>query len=180
MRHHRWWPLWALLLSLVHAPGLAAGRDPLTHFFDENFGNLPEEVATARKEGKQAILFMFETADCPWCDKMMKTVLNQPAVQDYYRQHFRILQIDANGDVAMVDFSGKEMSQKDFAFKHNRVRATPVFAFFGLDGQPLTRFTGATKDVEEFLLLGEYVASGAYGRVKFDVYKRDQRRGKKE
>lgn len=178
----------ALLLSLLVSgpvaqaadapPAAPATRDPNSYFFDQGFGNLPDEVKAARQEGKQGIVIMFETADCPWCAKMMATVLNQAAVQDYYRQHFRILQVDTNGDVPMTDFSGKELAQKDFAFKHNRVRATPVFAFFDLDGRLLTKYTGATKDVEEFMWLGEFVVNGSYRSTNFTAYKRDRQGAK--
>jgi thioredoxin-related protein len=156
-----------------------AARDPMQYFFHQSFNSLPDEVAAAKSGGQQAILIMFEAEDCPWCAKMKATVLNQVAVQDYYRKHFRILMMDVNGDVSMTDFSGKEMPQKDFAFKHNRVRATPVFTFFGLDGKLLTKYTGAVRDPEEFLWLGEFVESGAWKTTNFTAYKRERSGGKK-
>lgn len=166
--------LGALVLILTMGAAEAAGRDPKTHFFDQSFGNLPEEVDLAKQEGKTGILIMFEAEDCPWCLKMMTTVLNQAPVQDYYRKHFRILQMDVNGDIPMTDFAGQEMAQREFAFKHNRVRATPVFAFFGLDGKVLARHTGITQGQDEFLWLGEFVASGKYKDTNFTAYKRER------
>jgi thioredoxin-related protein len=163
---------WALL-----APGAFAAeapRDAMQYFFQQGFNNLPDEVATAKQDGLQGILIMFMAEDCPWCRKMEANVLSQPAVQDYYRKHFRLLQMDVNGDVPMTDFNGQEMPQREFAFKHNRVRATPVFAFFGLDGKLMTRYTGATRDVEEFMWLGEYVVSGKWKSINFTAYKRER------
>ena len=66
---------------------------------------------------------------------------------------------------------------KDFAFKRYRVRATPVFAFFDLDGNYIkpARLTGATRDKEEFMLLGRYVVEGAYTEQPFTRYKRARR-----
>src|SRR3990170_728583 len=147
-------------------------RDPMQHFFHQSFNSLPDEIADAKRGGQQAILIMFEAEDCPWCAKMKATVLNQVAVQDYYRKHFRILMMDVNGDAPMTDFSGQEMSQKEFAFKHNRVRATPVFTFFGLDGKLLTKYTGAARDPEEFLWLGEVVVGGARKTTDFSAHQR--------
>ena len=161
------------------APSAEATRDPMQHFFQQGFNNLPDEVAAAKSGGQQAILIMFEAEDCPWCAKMKATVLNQVAVQDYYRKHFRILMMDVNGDVPMTDFSGQEMPQKDFAFKHNRVRATPVFTFIGLDGKPMVKYTGAARDPEEFLWLGEFVVSGAWKATNFTAYQRERSGGKK-
>jgi thioredoxin-related protein len=157
----------------------ATTRDPMQYFFQQGFNNLPDEVAAAKSGGQEAILIMFEAEDCPWCAKMKATVLNQDTIQDYYRKHFRILMMDVNGDVPMTDFKGQEMSQKDFAFQHNRVRATPVFVFFGLDGKTLTKYTGAVKDPEEFLWLGEFVASGAWKTTNFTAYKRERSGSKK-
>lgn len=70
------------------------------------------------------------------------------------------------------------MTAKDFAFKVNRVRATPVIAFFDLEGNRITRFTGATKNAEEFLWLGEFVADGHFRTTNFTRFKR-QKRGQK-
>ena len=171
----------ATLLAGTAAPAPAAEttRDPMQHFFQQGFNNLPDEVAAAKSGGQQAILIMFEAEDCPWCAKMKATVLNQVTVQDYFRKHFRVLMMDVNGDVPMTDFSGKEMPQKDFAFQHNRVRATPVFVFIGLDGKPMAKYTGAARDPEEFLWLGEFVVSGAWKTTNFTAYKRERSGTKK-
>lgn len=168
----------ALLFGFV-LPVSATTRDPMQHFFHQSFNSLPDEVAAAKSGGQLGILIMFEAEDCPWCAKMKATVLNQAGVQDYYRQHFRILMMDVNGDVPMADFGGQEMTQKDFAFRHNRVRATPVFTFFGLDGKLLTKYTGAARDPEEFLWLGEFVVSGAWKTTNFTAYKRERSGSKK-
>ena len=180
----RVWKGWGAVIALLaavllaDAPAIAGAveaiRDPMQYFFNQSFNNLPDEVAAAKAGGQQGILIMFEAEDCPWCAKMKATVLNQVAVQDYYRKHFRILMMDVNGDVPMTDFSGQDMPQKDFAFKHNRVRATPVFAFFDLNGKLITRYTGATRDAREFMWLGEFVTSGAWQKTNFTAYKRER------
>lgn len=152
-------------------------RDPEQHFFNESFWDFSEELQTARESGKQGILVMFEMDECPFCHRMKATILNQPDVQDYFREHFMIFPLDIEGDVEVVDFKGKTTTMKDFAFKQYRVRATPVFAFFDLDGNYIkrARFTGATRDKDEFMLLGKYVVDGAYKKQSFTRYKRSAR-----
>jgi len=162
-----------LLAGAVQAAG--PGRDATTNFFYPSFGDLKEELDTARKEGKFGVLIMFEEPDCPWCHKMKTTVLNQPAVQDYFRAHFRPLRVDTRGDAPMTDFSGKETTGKDFAFKGYRVRATPTFIFYDLAGEPVVRHTGPTRNVEEFLWLGEFVVNGDFKRTNFAAYKQERR-----
>ncbi|RMG32685.1 MAG: DUF255 domain-containing protein [Gammaproteobacteria bacterium] len=138
---------------------------------------MPEEVANAREQGKQGILIMFEMDECPFCHRMKQTVLNQPEVQAYFREHFINIPIDIEGDVEMVDFQGRTTTMKDFAVKQYRVRATPVFAFFDTNGRYIrrARYTGATRDKEEFLLLGRYVVEKAYLKEPFARYKRRMR-----
>ncbi len=169
--------LFLLALLLIGSQALGAEkRDPGSHFFDETWGDLQEEQATARTEGKQGILIFFELDECPFCHRMKRSVLNQPEVQDYFRKHFRIFTIDIEGDVEMVDFQGNATTQKDFAFKANRVRATPVMVFYDLDGKEVMRYTGATSGVEEFLWLGEFIAEGHFKTMRFTKYKRQKAR----
>lgn len=166
----------AVFLALVtlNAGAAGTGRDPYTHFFNQTLGDFAEELATARAEGKQGILIFFEMDECPFCQRMKETVLNQPQVQEYYSKHFLNFAVDVEGDVEVVDFERRTMSQKDFAFKVNRVRATPVFAFYDLNGKQVARFTGATSGVDEFMWLGEFVAEGHYKGMPFTKYKRQK------
>ncbi|MGD8957244.1 MAG: thioredoxin family protein [Chromatiaceae bacterium] len=165
------------LVSTGWALAAEAPRDPGIYFFNDSFGNFEEELANARESGKKGILLMFEMDECPFCHRMKMTVLNQPDVQEYFRAHFLIFPIDIEGDIEVTDFQGRVTTMKEFAFQQYRVRATPVFAFFDLDGSYIkpARFTGATRDKEEFLLLGRYVVEGAYRDQPFARYKRAAR-----
>ncbi len=168
------WPhaLVCLLIVLVSASQAVPTRNPGEHFFDQSLGDFSEELATARDEGKSGILIMFEMDECPFCHRMKTTVLNRVDVQDYFKQHFLIIPLDIEGDVEISDFVGKSVKQKDFASKTYRVRATPVFAFFDLSGKLLAKYTGATRNADEFMLLGRYVVEGAYKTTSFTRYKR--------
>lgn len=162
------------LLSLLPvATAIAApGRDPLVHFFNESFGNFAEELQQAREDGKKGILVFYEMDECPFCHFMKQNVLNQPAVQDFYREHFLNLVVDIGGDIEIMDFTGNPTTQKEFA-KTARVRATPVIAFYDLEGKEVFRHTGRTSGVEEFMLMGKFIAEGAYLKQKFTNYKRE-------
>ena len=166
--------LWASLSAAALAAG--PGRDPQTHFFEQTLGDFQEELAAARAQGKAGVLLFFEMDECPFCHRMKETVLNQPEVQAFFRRHFAIFAVDIEGDVPIRDFRGREMTEKTFAFRHNRVRATPVFQFYDLEGNVVARYTGATSGVEEFMLLGRYVVERAYEKMSFTRYKRTQRR----
>ncbi len=164
--------------SLLSFTSMAAEtpRDPYTYFFNETFGDFSEELQNARDANKKGIMIFFEMDECPFCHWMKINVLNRPDVQAYYRENFLMFPVDIEGDVEMTDFKGKVMSQKDFAFKEFRVRATPMIAFFDLDGKLVHRHTGRTSDAGEFMLMGHFVAEGKYKETKFARYKREQRK----
>jgi thioredoxin-related protein len=166
--------LLALIVLSCPLAGAATPRDPGQYFFEETFGNFQEELDLAHRDGKQGVLIFFEQAGCPFCHRMKTTVLNQADVQEYYRKYFRIFSVDINGDLEITDFQGRTTTQKDFAFNQYKVRATPVFAFFDLEGKLVARYTGPTRDAREFLWLGEYVAEAHYRSETFTQYKHDR------
>lgn len=167
-----------LCRTAVAAESASDIRDPMTYFFHQSFNNLEEELEIAVEENKSGVLIMFVEDDCPWCLKMKTTIMNRSAVQDVYREHFRLLTLDVNGDTLITDFEGKEMPEKDFASKH-RVRATPVFIFFDTTGKKIMRFTGITRDVNEFIWLAEFVISGEYRNTNFTKYKQNRMKQEK-
>lgn len=166
----------AAILIIVMSMGtcLAETRDAQEHFFDMTIGDLKSELATAKKEGKKGILIMFEMVDCPFCHRMRNTILNQSEVQDYYHENFLIFTVDIRGDIPMEDFAGYATTEKSFSVEH-RVYGTPVFDFFDLDGNLITRFPGTAKNVDEFLMLGRCVAEGACKTASFTAYKKQQK-----
>lgn len=161
-------------LVLVLSVSGVAWADKSKGFFQESFGNYQEELKTAQQDGKKAVFMFFMMDECPFCDRMEATILSQPDVQAFYRQHFASFVFDIEGDVEVTDFSGKPRKQKDMAEKDFRVRATPVMVFFDLNGKPIARYTGATRDKAEFLLFGQYIVDKAYEKQTFEQYKRQQ------
>lgn len=164
-----------LLATTVQA---ASPRDPYKFFFNETWGDYQEELARAKEEGKKGILLFFEMDECPFCHYMKNNVLNQPEVQAYYRKNFLSFPVDIEGDLEITTPSGEHMKQKEFAFKQ-RVRATPVFLFFDLNGKPIHRHTGKTSGVQEFMWIGEYIADGYYKKMKYFPFKKQKRKESK-
>jgi thioredoxin-related protein len=162
--------LFIAFFMLLAASAQAETRDPLSNFFQPKFGDFKAELQTAKAQGKKGVFLFFEMDDCPFCERMRTTILSQSDVQDAYRAQFLLYPIDVNGDTQMTDFQGKQTTEKAFALA-NRVRATPTMLFFDLDGKLVMRYTGPTKDKAEFLLLGKYVADGAYATEPFTKYK---------
>jgi thioredoxin-related protein len=164
------------LVALVLAPALATAqaygpkRDPMRRFFTPSLGDLKAEAADARAAGKQAVFVMYVRDDCPYCERMKRDVLSLEAVQEYYRSTFAVLAVDVKGAVPIVDFAGRSTTEKGFAAAQG-VKFTPVIVFYDFEGRPLAQHKGEIRDPGEFLLLGRFVASGAYRTHSFAEYK---------
>lgn len=160
----------ALLVALLAGAAQAAKRDPLEHFFHPFLGDLREELATAKAAGKRGVVVMYHFDDCPACQKMKKLVLNRPAVQDWFRREFVVLAIDIRGAQPITGLDGKTLAESEYGRKA-AIRGTPSFDFYAPDGAHVYRHTGGIFDPAEFLLLGQYVASGAYRTQTFAQYR---------
>jgi thioredoxin-related protein len=152
-------------VTVFSACAEGVGRDPYQYFFNDTFGDFSEELQTAKHQGKAGIFMFFEMDDCPFCHRMKTTVLNQPEVQAYYREHFLNFAVDIEGDIEIVDFQGRRTTQKAYAFEVQRVRATPVLAYFDLSGERVLRYIGAPNSPDEFLWLGEFVVDKVYTQL---------------
>lgn len=166
-----------LALGIVAPAAAAETRDPEDHFFNLNTGDLKAEAADARGAGKKAILMMFEQDGCPGCAYMKAHVLNRVDVQNFYRKHFVSFSVNIFGAVPITDFGGKNLTEKSYAQSVN-IPGTPTFLFYDLDGNEVVRIVGPVRSVDDFKLLGEFVASGAYKSGKFAEYKQERQKKK--
>ena len=163
-------------IALIASPSTAAElRDP-NAFFALNMGDLKSELAEARSAGRQALLVMFEQEGCPGCAHMRRNVLARADVQDYYRKHFVALSVDIHGSVPLKDTLGRDATEKSHS-QALKVRATPTFVFYDLTGAEIVRFVGPLETAEEFLLLGQFVATGAYKKSSFAQYRTQKFKG---
>ena len=163
----------ALLFALAAAPAQAAG--PWDRFFELSFGDLRAEAAEAKKAGQRGLLLMYHFDDCPACARMKREVLSRPEVQAWYKARFRVIAIDTKGSNEATGFDGRALPEKDFA-RERGMRASPSFQFYAPDGRLLATHAGAIYDPSEFMLLGEYVAGGAYRKASFTSYKQSRQK----
>ena len=163
----------------VATPAFSAEtRDPEDHFFSLNTGDLKAELVDAKHAGKKAIFVMFEQDGCPGCLYMKKNVLNRVDVQKFYRERFVNFTMNIFGAVPIKDLAGRDFTEKSYS-QSLGIKGTPTFAFYDLQGKEVVRIVGPVADATEFLLLGEFVASGAYKTRQFAEYRQSQRRKKR-
>ena len=159
----------SVLATGIVLAGEANTRDAREYFFEQTFGDLPEEMQAAREQGKLGMLLFFEAEDCPYCQYMLRKIFNQKHVQDWYRERFVNIAVDIHGDVELKDFDGITLPSKVFS-DHRRVFLTPVMSFLDLNGVEIYRHLGMTKAPEDFLLLGEYIEGEHYFDTEFKVF----------
>lgn len=167
--------LLATLAVVANLAGAAETRDPYTYFFNPHTGDLKAELADARSAGKKAVFLLFEQEGCPGCIHMKNHVLNRPEVQEFYRGRFLNFAVDIHGAVPITDFVGRARTEKSYS-EALKIKGTPTLLFYDLDGNEVVRILGTVREPEEFLLLGEFVASGAYKSRKFAQYRQEQSR----
>jgi thioredoxin-related protein len=161
--------LW-LLLALLPLSAIAADTRDAASFFNLHMGDLKSELAEAKSEGKKAVLVMFEQEGCPGCLYMKRNILNRKDVQDFYRANFANLSLDIWSSVPVRDFTDREQTEKAYA-QGAKIKGTPTFVFYDLGGHEVVRIFGTIDTPDEFLLLGRFVATGAYKTRSFAQYK---------
>ncbi len=166
--------LLSILSLLLLCPQVEAADSGM---LEQSFGDFTEEIQLANKKNKKAVMIFFEQKDCPFCHRMKTTIFNQVQVQQYFKKNFLLFTVDIEKQEDIKDFQGKPTTQKKFFHKISRHRgATPVIAFFDLEGKLVVRYTGATSSANEFILLGKYVVDQVYKKQSFTRYKRAQRK----
>jgi len=143
-------------------------------FAKPSFLNLKEDLAEAKAEGKH-LFIMFHQEGCPFCDKMYRVTFQDPKVKEYFTKHFQMVLIDIKGSNPVVDFDGREMTEKEFAHKH-RIRATPVFLFVDEKGEQVLKMVGYIP-TDDWLLIGRYIAEGHYKRESFYSFVKREKKG---
>ncbi len=176
-------PLLAALAILVAVSGACADapgpRDPDEHFFTQTFGDLREEAASAREQGRQGMLLFFQADACPYCQHMRRRVFSDPAVQDWYGERYLSIAVDIHGDVELTDFDGITLPSKVFS-DHRKVFLTPVISFIDLDGNEIYRHLGMIRTPEEMLLLGRYIEEKHYYDTEYRVFATQQGLGQQD
>jgi len=119
-------------------------------WFMDSFLDLREDITETAGEGKQ-LAIIWEQRGCPYCREMHNVNLRVPAVVDYIRENFNVIQLNLWGDREVTDLDGQVTTEKQLARKY-RVQFTPTIQFL-----PATITDADTKpghDAEVWRLLG--------------------------
>ena len=102
-------------------------------WFTTSFRDIQEDIETAKAEGKRLVL-IFEQRGCIYCKKLHETVLSDPAVSDYIKENFMVVQYNLFGDEEVADLDGETLTEKTAARKW-RVVYTPTIMFMPVEAK---------------------------------------------
>lgn len=96
-------------------------------WFSLTFKDIAEDMADAEAQGKR-LAIVFEQAGCIYCAKMHETVLSDPDVASYLKEHFLVVQYNLYGDEEVTDLDGEVLTEKTAATKWG-IMFTPNWIF---------------------------------------------------
>ncbi|CCD91498.1 putative thioredoxin-like protein; SoxW precursor [Bradyrhizobium sp. ORS 375] len=172
----------AAILGAASMPAWAdavLGDDGLYHqsWFLNSFLDLREDLESAASEGKR-LAIMWELRGCPYCRETHLVNFADPVITNYIRANFEVLQLNLLGARKVIDFDGKELTEKELAERY-AIRFTPTFQFFpsSADGvaarEPLSREVARAPGYlkpTHFLAMFRFVRDKAYERGTFRDY----------
>ncbi len=157
------------LVLLTALPLTAQALEPVA-MAKSSFLNLKQDAEEAAQAGKQLML-MFEQEGCVYCMEMRRVNFADREIAEFIAAHFDLIQLDIWGDREVTDFTGRTLSEKDYA-RELKVQFTPMTLFVNGEGQELFRMAGYYKPPMYKAAL-EYVAGGHYATQKFREYARN-------
>ncbi len=172
----------APLRAWADEPQLTAEGLIAEPWFLESFLDLPDDLASAHKEGKRLVI-MWELRGCPYCRETHLVNFAQPRIADYIKANFEVLQLNIIGDRKVKDFDGTELSEKALAAKY-AIHFTPTFQFFPETTAGLKDETPAKREVarapgylrpDDFLAFFRFVREKAYDKGSFRDFLKSQR-----
>jgi thioredoxin-related protein len=128
-------------------------------FKHDSFLELKDDLAEAHAGGKR-LAILWEQRGCPYCREMHRVNFAKPAISDYIKANFDVIQLNMWGDREVVDTDGEALTEKQLARKW-RVSFTPTTVFLGEDGKEVFRMPGYFKPFH-FVGVYRYVAEKGY------------------
>ncbi|WP_417684466.1 thioredoxin family protein [Roseibium sp.] len=112
-------------------PALGDNGLHVQSWFHEGFLELADDLEEAGNSGKD-LLILIEQAGCPYCREMHKVNLRIPAVVDYIKENFLVVQLDMRGSREVTDLDGAAMEEREIVRKWG-VAFTPTLIFVPSD-----------------------------------------------
>lgn len=132
------------------------GEDGIYHYdwYHQSFLELADDVAEAQDEGK-AVLVKFDQKGCIYCEKMALEVFSHPAIQDYLKEHYLVIQLDLFGNRDVTDIDGETLAESEMAKR------------WGVLFTPTMYFVTGKKQGTSLPEISDAMMPGAFGKISF-------------
>jgi thioredoxin-related protein len=137
-------------------------------WFKLSLGNLNDDIAEARGEGKFGIIVYYGQKRCAYCERFFEINLGDEAIAHYLRQHFDVIPVDIWGIEEIVDSDGNSYSERELSLRY-KTNFTPSLVFYDARGKPVYRLRGYYPPYQ-FRAVLTYVVEGFYRIEKFRTY----------
>ena len=137
-------------------------------WFKISLGDLNDDVAEARANGKFGIMVYYGQKRCAYCEQFFKANLGDESIARYIRKHFDVIPIDIWGIEDFVDTDGNSYSERELSIRY-KTNFTPSLVFYDGKGKPVHRLRGYYPPYQ-FRATLNYVAEGFYRVEKFRDY----------
>ncbi|MCP4979103.1 MAG: thioredoxin fold domain-containing protein [Gammaproteobacteria bacterium] len=137
-------------------------------WFKLSLGDLADDIAEAKANGKFGIALYFGQKRCAYCEQFFQINLADSTIESYLRHHFDVIPIDIWGIEEFVDTDGKTYSERELALRY-QANFTPSLIFYDRKGKPIYRLRGYYPPYQ-FRAALNYVAEGFYRVEKFRDY----------
>lgn len=146
-------------------------------WFLQSFLELADDLKGATDKGKRFAI-IWELKGCPFCRDTHLKNFSQPAIENYIKDRFEILQLNIVGSREVTDFDGQKLTEKAFATKYG-VRYTPTFQFFPEKAEDLRAKNPRDREIargqgylepQRFTAMFRYVVERAYEKGSLDDF----------
>ncbi|MFK5894219.1 MAG: thioredoxin fold domain-containing protein [Pseudomonadota bacterium] len=103
-------------------------------WFKQSFLDLQDDLSEAKEQNKGLILY-FHQEGCPYCKKLLNDNFTRPELVKKLRNQYDFIAINMWGDRTVIDFDGKDLTEKSLAVKL-KVMFTPTMIFFNSNQDP--------------------------------------------
>lgn len=138
-------------------------------WFKDSFLDIREDVEEALEQDKRIILYFYQDG-CPYCAKLLNDNFGNREISEKTQKHFDVIAINMWGDREVTDFSGKALTEKQFA-SELRVQYTPTLLMLNEQGKVLLRINGYFAP-HKFNVALDYVSQKREGTIAFRDYYR--------
>ena len=116
------------------------GFEEKPKWFKQSFLDIREDITEAASQGKRVVLYFYQDG-CPYCKKLLEDNYGNRDIAEYAQRHFDTIAVNMWGDREVVDLSGADITEKQFA-EDLKVMFTPTMLMLDEQGAPILRVNG--------------------------------------